>query len=499
MTGDTRVLKAGDVMLAYPMGNTRQLSDNRPFIGHALSLGASLVLYEPQGLSQVVSAEDLRLIEQDSRCIAVENLTEQAGVLAAYWYGQPSQAMQVIGVTGTNGKTTITQWVAQALQAKQGKSAVMGTLGAGLLGATQKTGFTTPDAPRTHALLKDMLDQGAASVAIEVSSHALDQGRVNGVEFDVVVVSNLTQDHLDYHGDMLEYANAKKKILHLPNVKHIIINADDDFGQVCLAELAKSIEPETTIWAYATQAEKLLSLPCYAAGKMRKILAEDIHLAHQGMTFNWRLDGQVGGQVKTQLIGLFNVSNALAVMATLLANGCAATELTSLIEQLKPVMGRMELVPGKAQHSPMAIVDFAHTPDALEQTLKTLRVIAKERSGQLWCIFGCGGDRDPSKRPVMGGIAERLSDHVMVTSDNPRSEDPEKIISEVLSGCEAPEKVQTNSDRATAILQVIRQAKEQDVVLVAGKGHEDTQEIAGKRHAFSDQLHLQIAMGGAAV
>ena len=499
MTGDTRVLKAGDVMLAYPMGNARQLSDNRPFITHALSLGASLVLYEPKDLSQVVSAEDLRLIEEDSRCVAVQNLTEKAGELAAYWYGEPSQVMQVIGVTGTNGKTTITQWIAQALQAKQGKAAVMGTLGAGLLGATQKTGFTTPDAPRTHALLKDMLDQGASSVAIEVSSHALDQGRINGVEFDVVVVSNLTQDHLDYHGDMLEYANAKKKILHLPHVKHIIINADDDFGQTCLTELAKSIEPGTTVWAYATQAEKLLSLPCYAAGMMKKILAEEIHLAPQGMTFNWRLDGQELGQVKTQVIGLFNVSNTLAVMAALLASGCDVAELTPLIEQLKPVMGRMELVPGKAQQSPMAIVDFAHTPDALEQTLKTLRVIAKERSGQLWCIFGCGGDRDPSKRPVMGRIAERFSDHVMVTSDNPRSENPEKIISEILSGCEVPEKVQTNSDRATAILQVIRQAKEQDVVLVAGKGHEDTQEIAGKRHAFSDQLHLQIAMGGAAV
>lgn len=499
MTGDTRVLKAGDVMLAYAVGNQRQSSDNRGYIVKALNLGASLVLYEPDGIESLLSLDDLHLIQKDQRCVAVKGLAEQAGIIAAEWYQHPTRSMKVIGITGTNGKTTVSQWIAQAIQSKQEKVAVIGTLGAGFLGSIKSTGFTTPDAPKTQALLKDLLSQGATSVAIEVSSHALDQGRVNGVEFDTVVITNLSQDHLDYHGSMEEYASAKKKILSWSNVKNIIVNADDDFGQTCLRELSQDLDAGFTVWAYATQPEKLLTLPCYATGQIKKLLASNIHLSDQGMVFDISLDGVAVENVQSKFVGIFNVSNALAVTATMLARGSSLQDVQLVVERLVPVIGRMELVRGKASQAPMTIVDFAHTPDALEQALKTLKIVAQERSGQLWCVFGCGGDRDKAKRPVMGRIAERFSDHVMVTSDNPRSEDPEQIISDVLVGFEFPEKVQTNADRATAILQVVRQANPNDVLLVAGKGHEDTQEIAGKHHPFSDQLHLQLAMGGAAI
>jgi len=499
MTSDSREIRAGDVMLAYPVGNERQWSDNRQYITTGLKLGAALVLYEPNNLEKILNKAELEQVLHDPRCMAFENLAEEAGYLAAYWNSHPSQSMKMIGVTGTNGKTTVTQWIAQALESKFKKTAVMGTLGAGLLGKLESTGFTTPDASRTQGLLKSIQLQGAELVAMEVSSHALDQARVNGVEFDTVIVTNLTQDHLDYHGNMAEYAVAKKKILDVPGVRNFIINADDDFGQLCLQELGKKISPEVSVWAYATQAEKLLSLPCYSSGKIKKILAENIQAATEGMAFDLLIDGESFGNLQTQLIGVFNVSNSLAVLATLIANNYSELEAVKTIKELKPIAGRMELVRGKAIHAPMALVDFAHTPDALEQALKALRPIAEKRAGDLWCVFGCGGDRDNSKRPLMGRIAQRWADHVMVTSDNPRSEDPEKIIADILSECETLEKIQKNSDRATAILQVIRQARQQDVVLVAGKGHEEVQEILGKRHAFSDQLHLQLAMGGAAI
>lgn len=499
ITVDSREINKGDVLLAYPVGNERQLTDNRSYITNGLNNGAALVLYEPLGLEKIVDKKELDKILINDKCIAIEHLAEQAGHLAAYWYKKPSQSMYVVGVTGTNGKTTVTQWIAQAFQSKYKKTAVMGTLGAGLMGQLESTGFTTPDAPKTQSLLKNIQIQDAGVVAIEVSSHALDQFRVNGVEFDTVIVTNLTQDHLDYHGSMAEYAKSKKKILDLPGIKNFIVNADDDFGQLCLLELNKKINSDITVWAYATQAEKLSSLPSSPSGKIRKVLANHISSVQDGMAFELLIDDQSFGNIQSQLIGSFNVSNSLAVLATLIANEYSESEAIKEVTKLKPIVGRMELVRGKATQAPMAIVDFAHTPDALEQTLKALRPIANQRSGKLWCVFGCGGDRDSSKRPLMGGIAEQFADEVMVTSDNPRSEDPEKIITEILSGCKVVEKIQKNSDRATAILQVIRQARQEDIVLVAGKGHEETQEILGKRHAFSDQLHLQLAMGGAAV
>lgn len=495
LTTDTRQLQSGDVFLAYPVGNNRQSTDNRSYIAEALNLGASLVLYESEGIS-----DDLKVVCSDKRCVAVKDLAKNAGLIASEWYQSPSQKMRVVGVTGTNGKTTVSQWIAEALNTNSCPSGVIGTLGAGLLNHTSSTGFTTPDAPKLQALIHEIQVKGAKSLAMEVSSHALDQGRINGVQFDTVVVTNLTQDHLDYHGSMNEYAAAKKKILDLPGIKRIVINADDPFGRDCLAYLANKVtNDEIAVWAYATHAENLLGLPCFANQSYQKILASDIQLVKQGMSFNLTVSGEDLGTVQTQFVGAFNVSNALAVLGTLLAGGMDVHSSKSAIEHLKPVKGRMELVSSVSQSTPMAIIDFAHTPDALEQVLKTLKVLAKNRNGQLWCVFGCGGNRDASKRPIMGRIAEALAGHVVVTSDNPRNEDPEQIIADILSGMSEPSKAHTNADRATAILHAIRQAKSEDIVLIAGKGHEETQEIAGKKHSFSDQVHVQLAMGGLAL
>jgi UDP-N-acetylmuramoyl-L-alanyl-D-glutamate--2,6-diaminopimelate ligase len=497
MTGDTRALKAGDVMMAYPVGNQRQLSDNRSFIAEALNKGAAVVLYEPTGLSA-----DLLEICKDERCIAVNDLAAQAGVIASHWYGEPSQAMRVIGVTGTNGKTSVAQWIAQALNQKAQPSAIIGTLGAGLFNQVVPTGFTTPDAPRLQSLLSDIKDGGATSVAMEVSSHALDQGRINGTYLDTAIVTNLSQDHLDYHGDMAEYAAAKKKIFSMPGLKNLIVNADDAFGQTCLRDLGQLLMQQSapTVWAYGTLPENLLALPCYAntktGSKFRKVLASHVEATKQGMAFELMIDGENAGYVKTKFIGHFNVSNALAVAATLLAGGMAIKEVKQAIENLQPVKGRMELVSSKSTQVPLAVVDFAHTPDALEKVLKTLKPIAEKRQGQLWCVFGCGGDRDATKRPLMGAIAERYASHVMVTSDNPRSENPQTIIAEILTGFSDRSRALSQIDRAAAILQVVRQAKPEDVILVAGKGHEETQEISGKKTPFSDQVHLQLAMEG---
>jgi UDP-N-acetylmuramoyl-L-alanyl-D-glutamate--2,6-diaminopimelate ligase len=494
MTSDTRVLKAGDVMLAYPVGNSRQLTDNRVHIAKALSLGAALVLYEPSGLN-----EELKTVCKDSRCIAVNDLAEQAGEIAANWYGHPSQLMRVVGITGTNGKTTVSQWLSQAMHSADQPSGVIGTLGAGIVNDLTMTGFTTPDAARMQSLLKAIQKNGAHSVAVEVSSHALDQGRVNGTHFDTVVITNLSQDHLDYHGDMKEYAAAKKKILDLPGVKYVVVNTDDSFGQECLKYLARKMrDTDITVWAYATKSENLLSLPCSANKSFRKALATDLQMNDQGMKFQLIIDGEDAGLMQTRIVGAFNVSNALAVFACLLAGGKTIKSAKNSIEQLQAVQGRMELVSRATAQQPMAVIDFAHTPDALEHVLKTLLDIAHQRAGQLWCVFGCGGDRDALKRPIMGRIAESIADHVIVTSDNPRSEVPEKIIADILSGFEVPEKAQVNADRATAILQTIRQAKPEDVILIAGKGHEETQEIAGKKHPFSDRVHVQLAMGDVA-
>jgi UDP-N-acetylmuramoyl-L-alanyl-D-glutamate--2,6-diaminopimelate ligase len=360
-----------------------------------------------------------------------------------------------------------------------------------LIGKLEPTGFTTPDAPRLQRLLWELKQAGAKSVAIEVSSHALDQGRVLGTSFDTVVMTNLTQDHLDYHGSLEEYGEVKKKILDLSGISQVILNIDDPFVRSCIsAALARN----TSVWLYSVADSCPIDVDL--GESFHLLQAKEFELHSAGLEFSLFIDKNHAGRVKTGFVGEFNAGNALAVFAKLLANGLTLDQAKRKIERLKPVVGRLELLQAKSIQMPLAIVDFAHTPDALEKVLQVIRPLAEARGGKVSCVFGCGGDRDPMKRPMMGRVAEQLADVVTVTSDNPRSEDPQAIIDQILAGMKSPGQVVVNVDRATAILQAIRSAQPQDVVLIAGKGHEQTQEIAGKRLPFSDQLHVELAMGG---
>ena len=491
LTADTRELNCGDIFLAYPTGNSRHSTDNRSYISLALARGAARVLYEPSNL-----AAHLQEVCKDERCISVPNLAELAGEICAEWYDHPSRQLRVIGVTGTNGKTTVAQWLAQALDSSDKRCATIGTLGAGFLEALKPNGFTTPDACRLQELLFSLTGNRARSVAIEVSSHALDQGRVNGVDFDTVIFTNLTQDHLDYHGDIEEYGKAKEKIFNLPGIKHIVLNIDDSFGQACYKSLTNRSGSVQDIWLYGIGHMADSQSAVAPAVQVRSLRAIQPEMGVAGISFSVELDGRNLGVISTQLIGPFNVSNALAVLATLLAGGMTFEQAKEKIETLKPVIGRLEILRPRSPQMPMAVVDFAHTPDALEKVLKVLRPIVDSRGGKLWCVFGCGGDRDPMKRSLMGEIVEAFADCVTVTSDNPRSEDPQAIVNQILQGMRHADRAFVNLDRASAILQTIRAAKSEDIVLIAGKGHEQTQEIAGKSLPFSDQLHVELAVGG---
>lgn len=491
LTMDTRQLKQGDVFLAYPVGNERQRTDNRRYIAQALSQGASFVLYEPDALDHEVQA----MLNQ--QCWAIPNLAHFAGPLAHEWYGRPTEFMDVLGVTGTNGKTSVTQYLAQALNHLEQKTAVIGTLGAGFLGQLKTTGFTTPDAASNHRICQTLHQQGAKALAMELSSHALDQGRALGLHVKTAIITNLSQDHLDYHGTMAEYALAKRKILDIPTINTAIINADDEFGQSCLQYIGeRQSQKACQVWSYATDAKALERIASNKDLAARYLLAQNIQLHAQGMSFALILDGKTLGRVETSLWGQFNISNLLAVAAALFARDYSAAQVIAALANIEAVPGRLQRVPNTAAQQPMVLIDFAHTPDALQKVLETLQGVAQERQGRLCVVFGCGGDRDPLKRPLMGAIAEQYADLVMLTSDNPRSENPNSIIAQIQSGIQQAERVKVNPDRATAILQMIREAKPEDIILIAGKGHEETQEIAGQKIPFSDYLHAQLALGG---
>lgn len=469
---DTRSLRAGDVFVAYAVDG----ADNRPFIADALARGAAAVLYQPEGFP----AEGL----DSATSLAVPALDALAGDIASGWYGDPSDAMFSVGMTGTNGKTSCTQWIAAALTALREPCAVIGTLGSGMPGQLVHTGFTTPDAPQLQRSLAQLRDAGARAVAMEVSSHALHQGRVNGTAFDVAVFTNLTQDHLDYHRTFEAYEAAKAKLFAWRGLRCAVVNRDDPAGRRLLANLAGRVR---TI-AYG------IDSPTQAADADRELVATNVRATATGTAF--RVTSAWGeADVEVGTLGAFNVSNLLAVLGTLLAADVPFDAALAEIGKLESVNGRMQRLGGRLQNDePLVVVDYAHTPDALEKTLDALRPIAQARGGELICMFGCGGDRDATKRPLMGAIAERLADKVVVTSDNPRSEDPQKIIDQIVAGMRDASGARRVEDRASAILQAVRGAAREDVVLLAGKGHEATQEIMGKKRAFSDQDHARLAL-----
>lgn len=450
LTADSRAVKMGSIFVAYP--GTSQ--DGRAFIAEAIGRGAAAVIWERQGFTW-----DERW---DVPNLGVEGLRLRISEIAGHVYGNPSETLWMAGVTGTNGKTSVSQWIAAALDAMGRRSAVIGTLGNGLVGERAEAKNTTPDPIVLQRLLAEYLRRGARNVAMEVSSHGLDQGRVAGIRFDCAVFTNLTRDHLDYHGTMENYAAAKARLFSTEGLVNRVVNVDDEWG----AALAQRFGPDVLT---------------YGTSKDARIRASRIGLSEAGVRFH--VDSEWGdGEVHAAVLGAFNVSNLCAVIGTLLAAGLTFDDALAAASSLKPVPGRLERLGGGPQ--PLVVVDYAHTPDALEKALEALRPTVAA-GHKLVCVFGCGGDRDAGKRPMMGRSASRLADEVIVTSDNPRGELPRAIIDQVLAGTSGP--VEAIEERQVAIFTAVSHARAGDVVLLAGKGHETYQEIAGVRHPFSDR------------
>jgi len=493
---DSRAVRQGDTFVAYP----GEKMDGRQFIAQAIAQGANAVIWDAQHFAWDAAWQIPNL--------AVSDLRHKAGWLADAVYGAPSEKLWMVGVTGTNGKTSTSHWIAHALNDAGKKCALIGTLGNGFVGALQASANTTPEAIRVHGLLAEYLRADAQAVAMEVSSHALMQGRVNGVRFDVALLTNLSRDHLDYHGDMESYAASKRKLFDWDQLKFAVINLDDTFG----AELAEQLrDGSAEVIGYglsdaALQLAERLGL--------RMVYGNLAEMNGQGLRLNvhssWGTAAtryceaadcgssrlapppapdacahRVGGaaQINSALVGRFNAANLLGTLAVLLVSGIELGEAAQSLNKVQAVAGRMQRVSDAGQ--PTVIVDYAHTPDALEKVLLALREVGASTGGRLICVFGCGGDRDRGKRAMMGLIAERFSDHCIVTSDNPRSEDPQRIIAEILGGMTANNH-EVIIERAAAIEHAIGMARQRDTVLLAGKGHEDYQEINGVRCPFSD-------------
>jgi UDP-N-acetylmuramoyl-L-alanyl-D-glutamate--2,6-diaminopimelate ligase len=472
---DSRALAAGDVFLAYAVDG----ADNRPHVPDAVARGAAAVLWQTtEGLTPPASVANL---------LPVASLDRLAGAIASAWYGEPSRTMNVIGITGTNGKTSCSHWIAQALSRVGQPCGVIGTLGVGVLPAPLTvTGFTTPDAPQLQRTLAQLRDAGARAIAMEVSSHALHQGRVNGTAFDIAVFTNLTQDHLDYHRTLEAYEAAKARLFDWTGLKAAVINRDDPAGRRLLATARDGVR----MIAYGAGEGTHEAVPSSAAS----LVATQIRSTASGTAFHLESDwGNADLEVAT--LGEFNVLNLLAVLGTLLASDIPFGTALAQLAKIEPVAGRMQRLGGRvAADEPLVVIDYAHTPDALEKTLEALRPVAAVRKGKLICVFGCGGDRDPGKRPQMGAIAERLADQVVLTSDNPRTEVPASIIDQIAAGMQHADRARRIDDRASAILQAVRHAAREDVVVLAGKGHESTQEIMGRKRTFSDLDHARLAL-----
>ncbi len=463
LTADSRAVKMGSVFVAY-RGTVR---DGRDFIGDAVARGAAAVLWESEGF-----AWDPRWSVPN---IPVPGLRARISEIAGAAYGDPSDALWMAGVTGTNGKTSVSQWIAAALDALGRRSAVLGTLGNGLVGERVEARNTTPDAIVVQRLLADYLRRGARAVAMEVSSHGLDQDRVAGIRYDTAVFTNLTRDHLDYHRTMEMYAEAKFRLFSARGLRHAVINADDAWGARFAARLAGSGLDVITFGAAA------------ANDPRPRLRAAQVALSEAGVRF--RLESEWGaGEVEAGVLGAFNVSNLLAVAGALIAAGIRFDDMLDALRRLEPVPGRLERLGGGS--APLVVIDYAHTPDALDKALHALRAVLRAEGGagdgRLLCVFGCGGDRDTGKRPLMGEVAARLADHVIVTSDNPRNEDPRAILAQVMAGI-GKRGAESIEDRQVAIFTAVHQARAGDVVLLAGKGHETYQEIAGQRHPFNDR------------
>lgn len=460
---DSRQVRPGDAFLAWPGAAV----DARAHVATALAAGAAACLVEHDGAAAFAF--------NDARVATYSGLKAASGLVADVWFGQPSHDLAVLAVTGTNGKTSSAWWLAQALsnlpQTQAIPCGVVGTLGVGVPPHLLSTGLTTPDPVALQAAFATFVQQGLQACAIEASSIGIEEQRLAGTRIHTAMLTNVTQDHLDYHGDMTAYWRAKASLFAWPHLRAAVVNVDDPYG----AELAERlVGGPLDLWT--------LSITPAAVNQAR-LQAQDIRYEAQGVAFTV-VEGPQRLALTTQLIGAFNVSNVLGVIAAMRTLGVALPDAVQACAHLTPVPGRMECVSAPGQ--PLVAIDYAHTPDALAKALEALRPQAVARGGRLWCVFGCGGNRDNAKRPLMGAVAGAHADRVVVTSDNPRGEAMDAIISQILLGLTGVADVQVESDRACAIAQTLAQADPADVVLLAGKGHEDYQEIAGRRLPFSD-------------
>lgn len=453
---DSRLVQRGDLFFAFKGSQ----QDGRHYIEQALLKGALAIVYDPEDYQL---ASTIAKQYPDAEFIALKNTQAHISGIASIFYNHPGNALSLIGVTGTNGKTTVTQLMAQALDLLGEHCGINGTVGTGFWGHLQKAKQTTPDAISMQACLAQLLNEGAKAVAMEVSSHGLDQGRVAALPFKVAIFTNLTRDHLDYHKTMENYGAAKAKLFEYPTVISKVINWDDAFGK----DLIK-LHQDKTLLTYSVESSEA------------DLYCTDVHFSTQGIEA--KLVTPMGqGLLKAKLIGHFNLSNVLAVVAGLLGLGYSLDKILAILPELSAPIGRMQCFGGETK--PLVVVDYAHTPDALEKALAALKPHVK---GKLWCVFGCGGGRDKGKRVLMAQAAEQLADQIVVTSDNPREENYLEIIDDILKGFTTHQQVQAIADRKKAISQSITQAMPEDIVLVAGKGHEDYQEVMGKRTHFSD-------------
>ena len=460
---DSRKVKSGDLFLATRGDQV----DGRQFVNNVAGTAAAVLCESPY---QSVCGNDFE----------VRDLSAHKGMIASRFYQEPSKSLKVIAVTGTNGKTSVSHYVAQALSLLQQPCGVVGTLGAGLNSDLEDVGMTTPDAVDLQRMLFEMRGKGADAVCLEASSHGLVQGRLNGTRIETAIFTNISRDHLDYHSDFDHYKEAKKQLFEWPDLKHAVINLDDEFGEVLANEMIARLEiPSRKMDEQSVGC----GTGCITFSLKRPdadVYCDSIEYKSTGVAALIIYQGHAL-PLESKLLGGFNLSNLLAVVSTLLVEGVPFAQAILTVSQLNNVKGRMDLL--ACEGKPTVVIDYAHTPDALEKALLATR---QHADGAVYCVMGCGGDRDKGKRPQMGAVAVRIADHAFVTSDNPRTENPAEIVEDIVAGIAGNNRITVEVDRATAIVQALKKAKPADLVLIAGKGHEPYQEVNGQKLPYSD-------------
>lgn len=489
LTTDSRKVRAGDGFIAWPGAAT----DGRRYVDAALASGASACLVASEGVEKYAF--------QGDAIAAYAGLKAATGPIAAAYFEEPSRALDVVAITGTNGKTSTAWWLAHALTNLKRpaplKCGLVGTLGIGMPHRSEPSGdaacgygfniesngLTTPDPVLLQESFRQFVDHGLMTCALEASSIGIAENRLDGTRIRIALFTNFSQDHLDYHGSMQAYWQAKSALFDWPGLRVAVVNVDDAKGAALASQLAGRVSSDGQ-----GRALDVWTVSCETTARLH---ATDIACDDTGLRFTVVENGERHG-LSTRMIGFYNVANLLCVMAAMRALGVSLPECVEACGSLQPVPGRMECQGSTGE--PLVVVDYAHTPDALEKTLTSLRPLAESRGGKLWCVFGCGGKRDAGKRPLMGAVAARLADHVVVTSDNPRDEVPQSIIDHIVAGMPARSGIESQPDRASAICDAVLLADARDVVLVAGKGHENYQEIKGQKLPFSDQNHVSAAL-----